>query len=111
MTMDKLNRLAKWRSVFAAWQLGTRADTDPECQAVRDHREATILLRAETSALVGLLTAKGVFTAAEFAAQLDAEADALSAMYARRWPGMRATDLGIAYDMPEALATMKGWRP
>src|SRR5438067_1656730 len=38
-----LNRLTKWRSVFCGWQLGTRSSTDPEAQAVRDHREATML--------------------------------------------------------------------
>jgi hypothetical protein len=111
VTVDKLNRLAKWRSVFAGWQLGTRPDTDPECQAVRDHREATILLRAEASALIGLLIRKGVLTAEEFTAQLDDEADTLSAAYERQFPGMRATDSGIQYDLPEALATMTGWRP
>lgn len=47
-----LNKLAKWRSVFAGWQLGTRLKEDPECQAVKDHREVTILLRAEVSALL-----------------------------------------------------------
>jgi hypothetical protein len=111
VSLHALNRLAKWRSVFAGWQLGTRSDTDPECQAVRDHREVTILLRAEVNALTGLLIAKGVFTAEEFAAQLDDEADALSAMYARKFPGIRATDDGIEYSMPEAFATMRGWRP
>ena len=39
---EACNRLTKWRSVFAGWQLGTRAKGDPECDAVRDHREVTI---------------------------------------------------------------------
>src|SRR5205809_59165 len=46
-----LNRLTKWRSVFAGWQLGTRPLGDPECDAVRDHREVTILMRAELTTI------------------------------------------------------------
>jgi hypothetical protein len=111
MSLQALNRLAKWRSVFAGWQLGTRGRCRTGCQAVRDHREVTILLRAEVNALTGLLIAKGIFTAEEFAAKLDDEADALSAMYERKFPGMRATDDGIHYSMPEVFETMKGWRP
>mgnify|MGYP001587156880 CR=1 FL=1 len=44
--MQKINRLTKWRTLFTGWQLGTRAKGDPEGDAVRDHREVTILLRA-----------------------------------------------------------------
>ncbi len=57
-----LNRLAKWRNHFAGWQLGTRMRGDAEYEAVRDHREVTILLRAEQSAMAGLLLRKGVIT-------------------------------------------------
>lgn len=102
-----MNRLAKWRMVFASWQLGTRADTDPECQAVRDHRELTILMRAEVSALVGLLQAKGVFTQAEFAGQLREEAEHLHRAYEAQFPGFSATDQGMRLTMPEAAETMK----
>lgn len=35
-TVDWLQRLGKWRTVFASWQLGTRSKNDPEAQAVRD---------------------------------------------------------------------------
>jgi hypothetical protein len=42
--MAALNRLCKWRAIFAGWQLGTRAKGDPESDAVRDHREVTILI-------------------------------------------------------------------
>jgi hypothetical protein len=66
--IDWLNRLAKWRTVFAGWQLGTRAKGDPESDAVRDHREATILQRAELTALTSLLIKKQIITAAEFTA-------------------------------------------
>jgi hypothetical protein len=112
-TLAKLNRLTKWRSVFAGWQLGTRSDTDAECRAVKDHREVTILLRCEVSTLVGLLIEKGVFTVEEFNDALGVEADRLSEDYARRFPGMRATNSGIAYDFEEIRrrGTMEGWPP
>lgn len=105
--MTKLNQLAKWRMVFASWQLGTRADTDGECQAVRNHREATIMLRAEVSALTGLLIDKGIFTFEEFDQALGVEADRLSQDYAAKFPGFTATDEGIAMDLTVARVTME----
>lgn len=102
-----LNRLTKWRTVFAGWQLGTRPSDDGETRAVRDHRELTILLRAEISTLTGLLEAKGVFTRVEFTEALAEEAEKLSADYSRRFDGMEATDDGIAMDVARAQATMK----
>jgi hypothetical protein len=110
-TLAKLNRLAKWRSVFAGWQLGTRTKDDPESQAVRDHREVTILLRAEASALTRLLIDKGIFTIEEWNEQLGEEADALSKAYEEKFPGMEATDHGISMDVAKAQETMRGWRP
>jgi hypothetical protein len=111
--VESLNRLCKWRSVFAGWQLGTRADTDAECRAVRDHREVTILLRAEVNALTGLLIEKGVFTGVEFEAALGRKAEQLSEDYSRRFRGMKATDAGIAMDLAvmQKHGTMDGWRP
>lgn len=103
-----LNRLAKWRALFAGWQLGTRVIGDPECDAVRDHREATIFHRAELSALTGLLIKKGVFTAEEFDAALAREADQLSQDFELRFPGVKATDIGLQMD-ERAVKTMKGW--
>jgi hypothetical protein len=105
-----LNRLAKWRAVFAGWQLGTRASDDPECQAVRDHREVSLLLRAEVSTLLALLVKKGVFTVDEFTTALGDEADMLEADLQRRFPGIASTDEGMAYDA-RARETMKGWKP
>lgn len=112
MTSERaLNRLAKWRTVFAGWQLGTRPQTDPECQAVRDHREATMLLRVEVNALAGLLIAKGVFTPDEWDGQLRNEAELLNRAYEERFPGFRATDEGLTMDVTRAAETMKGWKP
>jgi len=105
------NRLAKWRSVFAGWQLGTRLDSDPECQAIRDHREVSMLMRAEINALTKLCLDAGVFTARDFTEQVIVECDLLSDDYAERFPGMSATDDGITYELPLAGETMKGWLP
>lgn len=107
---DSLNRLAKWRMIFAGWQLGTRPKGDPECDAVRDHREATLLQRAELSALTGLLIRKGVITSEEFTAALVQEAEMLEADLQRRFPGMAASDEGMVLTLPEAAETMKGWK-
>lgn len=105
-----LNRLAKWRSVFAGWQLGTRPIGDPECSAVRDHREVTILMRTELNAMLKLLTDKGVFTVEEFQTGMIEEAELLSKDYEHKFPGMKATDMGIQYDQ-RAQETMKDWIP
>lgn len=105
-----LNRITKWRNVFAGWQLGTRAKSDPECQAVKDHREVTILTRLEISAFTKLLVEKGVITVAEFQQAMIEEADLLEQDYERKFPGMKAVDDGITYDR-RAIETMRNWKP
>lgn len=112
-TLEALNRLAKWRAHFAGWQLGTRASTDPESQAVRDHRELTMMMRVELSALAGLLIAKQVFTAKEWTEAIGREAEALNATYERRWPGVTSRRDGLTYDVEKVqdAGWMAGWKP
>lgn len=110
-TNRALNILTKWRVLFTGWQLGTRPKGDPEGDAVRDHRELSILLRAEVSALTGLLMRKGVITETEFLAALEREATQLAHTYERRFPGIRATEDGLVLDVVQAAYTMKGWKP
>lgn len=111
-TRAVLNRLAKWRTILAGWQLGTRAKTDPECQAVRDQRELLLLMRAEMTALAMLLVNKGVFSEKEWLETLAKEAQLLDAANEKRFPGIRAVDDGIQiFDVKLAAETMKGWRP
>lgn len=105
-----LQRLTKWRTIFAGWQLGTRAKGDPECDAVRDHRELSILLRAELSAQTATLCRLVPGFSDAFREQLLVEAEQLSKDYEQRFPGVRATDWGIQMDS-RAAETMKGWRP
>lgn len=107
---DALNRLGKWRVLFTGWQLGTRPKGDPEGDAVRDHREATIMLRAEVSAMTVAL-AKCVPDFGEaFHAALMKECELLNGDYERRFPGVTATQDGLVFDS-RAVETMKGWRP
>lgn len=104
-----LNRLCKWRVVFTGWQLGTRAKGDPEGDAVSHHREATMILRAEASAVALLLIKKGIFTMPEFEAQLAVEASNLDAVYERLFPGFKSRDDGMVMDH-RAAETTKNWR-
>ena len=106
-----LNRLGKWRMVFCGWQLGTRTKEDPEAQALRDHRELTLLLRAEMSAVTGLLLKRGTFTLEEYQAQLTQEADQLNLDYQKRFPGFKADDQGMVMNAAIARDTMAGWKP
>lgn len=106
-----IERLGKWRTVFAGWQLGTRPRGDPEGDAVRDHRELTMALRSEVNALTGLLVDRGVFTAEEFTARFQDECRHLCEQYERRFPGFKATDFGMQMDLHIARDTMHGWRP
>jgi hypothetical protein len=106
-----IQRLCKWRSIFAGWQLGTRSNSDPECQAVRDHREVTMILRAEVNALTHLLANKSrTFTIQEFGSQVQKEAEWLCSEYEKRFPGCRASDEGMVFDS-RAVETMKNWKP
>lgn len=106
-----LERLGKWRVLFTGWQLGTRPKGDPESDAVRDHREATIMLRAEVSALTACLIETDVIPLEMFHRQLEIEADALSRLYERRFPGVCASDDGLVFDPVLAAETMRGWLP
>src|SRR6266567_539308 len=105
--MAVLEKLTKWRKFFASWQLGTRSDSDGESKAVRHHREATILLRAEVTALTGLLIRKGLITQTEFQDSLEKEAAQLDRDYAAAFPGWSSTPEGLSMKMPEALDTMR----
>ena len=106
-TIDVLNKLAKWRNVFVSWQLGTRPDSDGECRAVKDHREVSLLMRAELSALTGLLIKKGVITQPQFEAALVSEAGQLDQDYERKFPGFSTSQAGVEMDLPAAADTMK----
>jgi len=102
-----LNRLAKWRSRFAGWHLGTRPDTDGPTRAFRDLHEARLLQRAELSAMSRLLQEKGVYTLDEWLSAVATEADALNELLSDRFPGVRATDNGLRLTPGIAATTMR----
>lgn len=100
-----LERLAKWRTLLTDWQLGRK-----EAEAIKDHREVSLMLRAETTALTRLLIEKGVVTLEEYERVLDEEADFLSKAHSRKFPGVKATDAGLHFDTAIAADTTRGWR-
>ena len=106
---NALNRLAKWRTAFAGWQLGTRLFDDPECQAVRDQRELLLLLRVELSALTTLMTQKQVFSCDEMQAAIIVECEYMHKLLEEKFPGFKATETGLTIDPVKARDTMKGW--
>jgi len=101
------NKLTKWRSVFAGWQLGTRSMDDGESNAVRDHREVTMLLRAEMNGLTRILLDKGIVTPEEFTSVMVEEYLHLDKQFEERFPGFRSEQSGMTMTMPEAGETMK----
>ena len=105
--MNSINNLAKWRRVFMNWQLGSRQKGDHEADAVVDHRELSMIMRAELNGLVALLIQKGVFSALEFTAQLHVEAEELSASFSNRFPGYTAADDGLVVDLSKGLETAR----
>src|SRR5258705_6477891 len=97
-TNRALNIVTKWRVLFTGWQLGTRPKGDPEGDAVRDHREITILLRVEVTALAALLLEKGLITEADFLASLEREAKVLNEAFEAKFPGVTAHENGLTID-------------
>ncbi len=95
---------------LARWQLGTKEKDDPESDAVLDHREVTLILRAEVSALIKIIVSKGVCTEDEFRQILLDETQQLDKDYETAFPGMQSTPDGMQYDR-RAIETMRGWKP
>lgn len=109
--VQELNRICKWRTVYAGWQLGTRLDTDEECKAVKDQRELLILMRVEVSALANVLIEKGVISLKDYFDQQLVEINELDHALQRKFPGFKATDFGISIDASVAKKTTQNWKP
>jgi hypothetical protein len=77
------------------------------CVRSSHHRELSILLRAEVSALTGLLIEKGVFTAREFTEAMIIECQQLMSDYEQTYPGIKAEEDGLEYSMPLAAETLR----
>lgn len=102
-----VNKLCKWRRFFAGWQLGTRLENDPEAKAISNHRELSIMLRVEVSALANMLVEKGIMTHEEFTDVVGAEAEILDAAYQKSFPGFKSSDEGMVMTMPACADTMR----
>lgn len=102
-----LNRVTKWRAIFAGWQLGTRPKNDGECRAVKNHREITMLTRIELNAVSVLLIKKGLITQKELLEETALEAEHYERVLQEQFPGLRATDDGMSMQLPAAAETMK----
>lgn len=102
-----LKRLCNWGNHIARWQLGWERSVSPELNAVQNAAEARLLYRVELNALAGLLIQKGVFTKLEFIAQLDVEAERVDEDMERIWPGAKAVDEGLLYDL--VAVAKAGW--
>jgi hypothetical protein len=115
--MAALNKFTKWRVILAGWQTGTRAKGDPESDAIRDHRESTLILQAEVSAIVKALTTPQsvgrdpVLSMAAFYDLVTEEAVALDLAMEARFPGAKSTPTGIDLDLAKAQGWIKNFRP
>lgn len=100
-----VQRLAKWRTVFVGWMIGTKGANEPGVKAYRDRADAVLMQRVEINALTALLVAKGIFTIDEFMAQIVTECEHKQRELEAMFPGYRATDNGISIDAAKAAET------
>lgn len=109
--VNALNKLAKWRTVFAGRFFGSiPADYVPG-KAYRDDVEARLLLRVEVNALCRLLIEKKVFTDAEWQQMLHDEALTLDMLLEKKFPGFKTDQNGVIMDAVTIREnkTMEGW--
>lgn len=107
--MENLNRVAKWRTIFASWFLGTRSDTDEACKAYKDLVEKVLILRVENNALTQLLIKNGHIDPKEFGEAIEAEAVEYQKMLEKQFPGISATEYGMNINLEVAIDYMKNW--
>jgi hypothetical protein len=104
----KVEKLGKWRALYAGWWFGTRPNSDPQAQAARDNFDRTIMLRCEVDALVPLLIRKGVFTDEEYGTELLAAVERMDGLLEAAWPGFRTEPAGLVFaDMLKCAETMR----
>lgn len=107
-----LQKFTKWRAVFAGWQLGTMSIENETCRAVRDHRELTMLMRAELNAFIALGVKKNLFTMEDWQAEVLDQVQHLDKAYERKFPGFRTQAYGVEIYNPQLAAdTTRHWAP
>jgi hypothetical protein len=107
-----LNRLAKWRFVFASRMFGSRPDTDEPTKVFKDLVERTLILRAEVTALTALLVEQRMIYEDDFARHVAVEAGHLERLLEQQFPGFRSAEHGMeVYDTGLVVETAKNWPP
>jgi hypothetical protein len=100
MVIDALNKLCKWRLIFAGWHIGSKSLTTdgkstPGVAAMRDLMDKWLIMRVENNAMAILLRDKGVFTQEEFYNAIMKEAALLDKELEKIFPGFATSEDGI----------------
>lgn len=105
-----LQRATRWRMLFAGRLFGTMPD-NPQASAAKDLFEKWIIMRAECSALAGLLIEKGLIEAMDFTNKIAHEAEMLDRMYEHMFDhSVRSEESGLIITDPQKLAEItKDW--
>lgn len=106
-----MNKLAKWRTVFASRWIGAATKEDTRCISIKDLFEAKLLMRAEYTGLQELLISKGIITADELALAVIDAARHYDEVLEKTFPGFASTEYGLKMDLPTIMreGTTKGW--
>lgn len=102
-----MEKLGKWRGLYAGWWFGTRRLDDSQAQAARDNFDRTIMLRCEMNAFTALCLKHGVFTPEEWQAQLLQEIETMDKALEAKWPGFRTSTDGLVMQPAVAAETMR----
>jgi len=111
--IDALNKLCKWRLIFAGWHRGsatliTGGKPTPGVAAMRDLMDKWLIMRVENSALAVLLRDKGIFTQEEFYNAIMKEAKILDKEMESVFPGFSTNEDGVVIsDIKLAQKTMR----
>jgi len=78
---------------------------------VRDHRETTMLLRAEVTTLTRILLEANIIKKEELAQIMTEEMQYLDKAYEKKFPGFTTSLDGVHMDIQKCAETTRGWRP
>lgn len=101
------DKLAKWRTVYTGWLLGTRAHEDPESRYHRNRNELLLLMRAELSAVTRLISELPGVTREHILTVMAEEYEALDSSLEEFFPGYSSRPDGMSIKLPEAAETMR----
>jgi hypothetical protein len=101
-----VNRLCRFKTVLARWQLGLTYEQQ-EFDAICDTRALLLILRAEVNALLSVLVETRIVKHSDFDKALEEAANRDNTNLSLRFPGYYGTDEGLAVDLKIAVATAK----